>query len=99
MLLSQMKSKGSSKRFQAIFVGYEEHRIGWHVRDFLGKYSFSNDVIFNENMPARLGVPRPIPSSIPDTSTSSSARPLHDHPRIRTNAGKAYDAIMELKQF
>ena len=60
---------------------------------------FSNDVIFNENMPAHLGVPRPIPSSIMDTSTSSSARPLCDHPRVRTNAGKAYDTVMELKQF
>ena len=69
------------------------------VRDLLGKYSFSNDVIFNEKMPACLGVPRPIPSSIPDASTLSSARPLRDRPHIRTTAGKAYDAVMELKQF
>jgi Reverse transcriptase (RNA-dependent DNA polymerase)/GAG-pre-integrase domain len=95
----EIRGKAGPKRFRAIFVGYEEHRIGWRIRDLSGKYSFSNDVIFNENIPARLGVPRPIPSSISDISTPSSARPLCDRPRIRTTAGQSYDAVMELKRF
>lgn len=37
-------------------MGYEEHPKGWCVRDLSGKYSFSNDVVFNENVSGRLGV-------------------------------------------
>jgi hypothetical protein len=55
---SEVRSKAGFKRFRAIFVGYEEHRVGWRVRDLKGKYSFSNDVIFNENLSGRLGIPR-----------------------------------------
>ena len=36
----ELRAKSGFKRFKAIFVGYEEHRIGWHVRDLHGKYSF-----------------------------------------------------------
>ena len=44
----EIRGKAGAKRFRAIFVGYEERRVGWRVRDLKGKYSFSNDVIFNE---------------------------------------------------
>ena len=93
----EVRGKAGPKRFRAIFVGYEEHRLGWRVRDLAGKYSFSNDVIFNENLPARLGVPRSLPLLTSDT-TIPSPRPLRERSRIRTTAGQAYDNVMELKR-
>ena len=30
-ILDELRPKASFKHFQAIFVGYEDHRIGWHV--------------------------------------------------------------------
>ena len=52
----ELHAKAGFKRFQAIFVGYEEHRVGWHVHDLHGKYYFLNDIVFNENSSGRLGV-------------------------------------------
>jgi len=60
---NELRGKAGSKCFWAIFVGYEEHHVGWHVHDLNGKYSFSNDVVFNENISGRLGVPCSLPSS------------------------------------
>lgn len=97
---NETRGKAGPKRFRAIFVGYEEHRIGWRVRDLVGKYSFSNDVVFNENLPARLGVPRSLAPIIPDTTvTSPSHRRVGDRPRICTAMGQAYDEVLELKHF
>ena len=97
---NEIRGKAGPKRFRAIFVGYEEHRVGWRVRDLAGKYSFSNDVVFNENLPGRLGVPRSLSSTISDARVSSpSHRRVSDRPRIRTTMGQAYDEIMELKRF
>lgn len=90
----EIRGKAGSKRFRAIFVGYEEHRIGWRIRDLKGKYSFSNDVIFNENLSGRLGIPR---SLIPISTPSTSPRVL-DRPRLRTSMGHAYDDIIALKK-
>ena len=96
----ELRAKAGFKRFRAIFVGYEEHRIGWRVRDLHGKYSFSNDVIFNENTSGRLGVPRPFPSTIDQSvSSSPSSRPTRDQPRVRTTRGQAYDEVLRLKEF
>ena len=92
----EVRGKAGTKCFCAIFVGYEEHRVGWRVRDLKGKYSFSNDVIFNENVSARLGVPRQLPSYL-DTITPPSAPPIRDQPRIRTSMGQAYDELIALK--
>src|SRR5271168_1122731 len=61
-VLDETRAKAGPKCFRVIFVGYEEHRVGWRVRDLTGKYSFFNDVIFNENLTGRLGVPRPLSS-------------------------------------
>ena len=52
----ELHAKAGFKQFQAIFVGYEENRVGWRVCDLHGKYSFSNDVIFNESSSGHLGV-------------------------------------------
>ena len=96
---NEVRPKAGPKRFRAIFVGYEEHRVGWRVRDLAGKYSFSNDVIFNENLSARLGVPRSLPFNTPDVpATIPSRRHLSERPRIRTTMGQAYDEVMELKR-
>jgi hypothetical protein len=97
---SELRPKAGFKRFQAIFVGYEDHRIGWRVRDLKGKYSFSNDVIFNENLSGRLGIPRS-PSSpvLDDLPQASSPRLRRVGSRTRTIAGQAYDDILRLKEF
>ena len=96
----ELRAKAGFKRFRAIFVGYEEHRIGWRVRDLQGKYSFSNDVIFNENSSGRLGVPRPLPTH-PDSPAPSTSSPRHvrDQPRVRTTLGQAFDEVLRLKAF
>lgn len=96
----ELRGKAGPKRFRAIFVGYEEHRIGWRVRDLAGKYSFSNDVVFNENLSARLGVSRPLPPANSDVAPSvpSPFRPVRDRPRIRTAAGQLYDDLLAHKR-
>ena len=74
----ELRTKGGPWRYEAIFVGYEEHRIGWRVRDLAGKYYFSRDIVFNENVPGHLSPTRglpidlsllPPPSLIPHLST------------------------------
>ena len=58
-------------RYEAVFVGYEENRIGWGCVNLHGKY-FSNDVIFDETTKGRLGAKKRL------TSTSV---PVPDGPR------------------
>ena len=93
--------KAGAKRFRAIFVGYKEHRIGWHVRDLKGKYSFSNDIIFHENLSARLasGVPRSVDSApaLDSVSPSSPTVRTLNHPCIQTSMGQVYDNAVALK--
>ena len=96
----ELCAKAGSKRFRAIFVSYEDHRIGWRVHNLHGKYSFSNDVIFNESSSGRLGVPHPLQSS--SASPLSSPAPLwpaRDQSRVRTMLGQAYDDVLQLKEF
>jgi hypothetical protein len=95
---NELRPKAGFKRFRAIFVGYEGNRVGWRVRDLLGKYSFSNDVIFNENLPGRLCLPRPIVP--PDTNAVRipSPRPVRDNSAICTAAGQAYDDVICIKE-
>jgi hypothetical protein len=67
----ELRTKGGPRRFEAIFVGYEEDRVGWRVRDLKGKYFFSRDVIFNESIPGHLSPNRGSPidsSSLPPPS-------------------------------
>ena len=76
----ELCSKGGPHRFEAIFVGYEENRLGWRVRDLQGKYHFSRDVIFNELVPGRSSshhksTPTTVPIPIPIPSSSSSSLP------------------------
>ena len=94
---NEVHGKAGPKRFHAIFVGYEEHRIGWHVRSLEGHYSFSNDVVFNENVAGRLGVPRQLSSISSDSTAPPPSRVLRDRPRIRTSAGRDFDEVIHLK--
>ena len=78
----ELRPKAGFKRFQAVFVNYEEHRIGWRVQDLHGRYSFSNDVIFNENLSGHLGVPQALSSLVPDASPHPSSPRLPVHHNI-----------------
>ena len=93
----EIRPKAGFKRFRAIFVGYEEHRKGWRVRDLNGKYSFSNDVIFNENVSGRLGIPHPVSSVLVTNHSSESSRLPRNTSRSRTIAGQAYDDMIRLR--
>ena len=73
----ELRTKAGPRRYEAIFVGYEDNRIGWRVCDLAGKYHFSRDVVFNENTPGHLSPTRgavidpallPPPSLIPDST-------------------------------
>jgi transposase InsO family protein len=81
----EIRGKGAARRFEAIFVGYAENRLGWLVCDLNGKFFFSRDVVFNESVPGHLSPPRsrPIPSPTdmplppkPDRVLRSQSRPL-----------------------
>ncbi|KAJ3486618.1 hypothetical protein NLJ89_g11795 [Agrocybe chaxingu] len=70
----ELRSKAGNRRFEAIFVGYEENCVGWRVRDLNGKYHFSRDVIFDELTPGRLGIPRRVPSGPPPDASAATQR-------------------------
>ena len=69
---AETRQKGGNMRYEAVFVGYEENRIGWGCVNLHGKYFFSNDVIFDETTKGRLGAKKRL------TSTSV---PVPDGPR------------------
>ena len=77
-------TKGGPQHFEAIFVGYEDDCVGWHVHDLNGKYHFSRDVISNELMPGCLShTISPLFSSAPhspSSPTSSSSSPSTSTP-------------------
>ena len=54
LIPQEIRIKGGPKRYEAIFVGYEEGRVGWRVRALNGKYHFSRDIVFNEGTPGNL---------------------------------------------
>src|SRR6202522_2721330 len=83
----ELRTKGGPRRYEAIFVAYEDNRIGWRVHDLTGKYHFTRDAVFNETIPGHLsptcGLPTdhnllpppsviPIPPSSPDILHSST---------------------------
>ena len=69
----ELRTKGGPRRFEALFVGYEESRVGWRVRDLAGKFHFSRDVIFNElSVGRRSRFSRALPP--PDDTSPQSAR-------------------------
>lgn len=55
---AETRGKGENMRYEAIFVQYEENRVGWGCVDLNGKYRFLNDVVFDESAKGRLGSKR-----------------------------------------
>jgi Reverse transcriptase (RNA-dependent DNA polymerase) len=92
---TELRTKAGPRRYEAIFIGYEEARVGWLVRDLMEKVLFSRDVIFNEDLSGRLGIPR-TPSSMDSVPPDTVTRLVRD--RIRTHAGRDYDNAIRLKQ-
>jgi hypothetical protein len=90
----ELHTKGGPRQFKAIFVGYEESRVGWRVHDLHVKYYFSRNVIFNKSIPGHLsfcrGIPidftsLPSPSTVPDTAAIiSSPITLVQQPHIKS---------------
>ena len=75
--------KGGPRRYEAIFVGYEESRVGWRVRDLKGAYHFSRDVIFNESVPGHLSSITSLPT-VPVSSPSPTLSSLSPGRATRT---------------
>jgi hypothetical protein len=71
----ELREKAGFKHFEGIFVGYEENRKGWRVWDLKGKYHFSWDVIFNEDLSRRLDVPRSVSTSV--NAISKTGKSVH----------------------
>ena len=93
----ELRTKAGPRHFEAIFIGYEEARVGWVVRDLKGGVHFSRDVIFNEDLSGRLGVPRSLPSQpISPVSPPLPDRPVRD--RMLTVAGRDYQDLLHLKE-
>ena len=92
----ELHTKGGPCCFEAIFVGYEENHIGWHVCDLSGKYHFLHDVIFNKSLPGHLGTSHSVIPDLPaDTDTIIS------HPQwtvCQTPAGQAYNDLAQCKE-
>ena len=96
---SELHTKAGPQRFEAIFVSYEENRIGWNVRNLKGRIHFSRDVIFNEDSSGRFSIPKSVPhdsSPVPETVPISSQP---NHTCILTIAGRDYDEAIRLKEF
>ena len=93
----ELRPKAGSKRFEAIFVGYEEVCIGWQVCDLKGKYLFSQDVILNEDLSGHLGLPHSLSDTPLPSPSSSRDHPSQDH--VHTLAGQEFDEVLRLKEF
>ena len=85
IIAPELRSKGGPRRLECIFVGYDEHRVGWRLRDLKGGYHFSRDVIFNESLNARLGSPQ---------SSLTPSTPAQQ--RVKSITGKDYSSVLQL---
>ena len=90
----ELRVKGGPRRYEAIFVGYDENRVGWYVRDLKGTCHFSRDVIFNESVPGHLSPPRRSVPSSPSVSIAPS-RPVRS--RTRTAGGQAFADLIHTR--
>ena len=89
----ELRSKGGPRRFEGIFIGYDDDRIGWYVCDKKNGVHFSRDVIFNESIPGRLSSPRTLASSSSSVETFPSSLTPPSRPVqlcARTEAGQAF---------
>ena len=77
----EIRGKGAARRFEAIFVGYIENRLGWLVCDLYGKLFFSRDVIFNESVPGHFSPNRGRsiqPESLTPAESDAARHLTHD---------------------
>lgn len=80
--------KDGPKRFKAIFVSYEDDRVGWCYHDTKGKYGFSHDIIFNENVCGSLQQSH---SVVLPTSASPPRSPSPCPHRLQTLTDRGHD--------
>src|ERR1700678_954170 len=93
----ELRTKAGPRRYEAIFIGYEEARVGWLIRDLKGNVLFSRDVVFNEDLSGRFAIPRSLPSTDPLPSDAAQVgRPARD--RIHTHAGRDFDEAIRLRK-
>ena len=100
LILPELRSKGGPHRFEEIFVGYDDDRVGWYVCDKKTVVHFSQDVVFNESVSGHLSPTHHVTSSSSSSpfssaststsSTSSSSSLPVVHLRVRTVAGQAF---------
>jgi hypothetical protein len=67
----ELRTRGGPRCFEAIFIGYKDNRIGWHVHDLHKKYHFSRNIIFDKSIPGYLSPCRGVPinfTSLPPSS-------------------------------
>ena len=88
----ELRTKGGPRRYEAIFVGYDDDRVGWYVRDLKGTYHFSRDIVFNESVPGHLS---PVQSATVAQDVSPSSRPVRS--RLRTTGGQAFADIIHAR--
>ena len=89
----ELRTKGGPRRYEAIFVGYDDNRIGWYVCDQKGAFHFSQDVIFNESVPGRLSGRLSSHPAVPSSSSSPSSNlpiPRPPYLCVHTAAGQAF---------
>lgn len=82
----EIRDKGGPRREQGIFVGYDENRKGWLIRDIMGKYHFSRSVVFNELVPGHLSPRRFISRAGSTTSEDTPIIPNTRTLRSQTNS-------------
>jgi hypothetical protein len=89
LIPSELQTKGGPRRYEAIFVSYNEDRVGWYVRDLKRSYHFLCDVIFNESIPGHLS---PVHPAVVDSKPLPSIHPVHS--RVCTPAGQAFANVI-----
>ena len=88
---AETRGKGENMRYEAIFVCYEENRIGWGCVNLNGRYRFTNDVIFDESAKGRLGNHSCRPFANPMASTQKTICKLYGH--LDTEAWHSYSQL------
>jgi hypothetical protein len=93
LIPQEIHVKGGPKRFEAIFVGYKADRVGWCYRSTSGKYGFSCNIVFNENVRSSLkctwSTTLPVPTSSPPRP--SRLRDLTDRSQAWADAIRVRD--------
>ena len=90
MIPPEIRTKGGPRHYEAIFIGYDENRVGWYVCDLNGTFHFSRNVIFNEAVSGHLSGRLSSQLSIPSSSPPSPLAPCPQRTRVHTVAGQTF---------